>query len=188
MDNIKKSLKLTFIAMLIFGIVYPFTILLLGQSNPEKSEGSPVFINGKIRGFENIGQKFSEDKYFHGRPSAVGYNAASTGGSNKAPTNSGYLEEVNSRIDAFLKQNNNIAKTEIPSELVTSSGSGIDPHVSPEAAFVQIPRIAVVRNMDENILTKLVRECIETKYFGLFGIEVINVFKLNYALDNLKKD
>jgi len=159
---------------------------MIAQIIPEKSIGSPLFINERVIGFENIGQSFTEDKYFWGRPSAVNYNAASTGGSNKGPTNSDYLAEVNARIDSFVVHNPGIDKKDIPSELVTASGSGIDPNISPEAAYIQILRISKERNISGDKLKELVRQNIEKKDLGFLGIEKVNVLKLNLALDNLK--
>lgn len=186
LKNLKQSLILSVLTILLFGFAYPLFIFLIGKTMPERSEGSPVIVDEKIVGFENIGQSFTDDKYFNDRPSAVSYNAASTGGSNKGPTNPDYLAEVQARIDTFLVHNPDVNKKNIPSELVTASGSGLDPNISPEAAFVQIPRISKVRNISEDELKELVRQNIENKYLGFLGIERVNVLKLNLALDKLK--
>jgi len=185
-SNLKQSIILSIFAIGIFGFAYPLFIFAIGNLIPEKSEGSPVYLNGKITGFENIGQNFSDDKYFNGRPSAVGYNAASSGGSNKGPANPDYLAEVQARIDTFMLHNPDVNKKEIPSELVTSSGSGLDPDISPDAAYIQIPRISKVRNIDPDKLKELVINNIEGKYLGIIGIEKLNVLKLNIELDKLK--
>jgi K+-transporting ATPase ATPase C chain len=184
-QNLKQSLILSILTILLFGFAYPLFIFLIGQLMPDKSVGSPIIENERIIGFENIGQSFIDDKYFNDRPSAVNYNAASTGGSNKGPTNPEYLAEVQARIDTFLIHNPGIKKENIPSELVTASGSGIDPNISPEAAYIQVKRISKVRNISEDNLKQLVKENIEKKYFGFLGIERINVLKLNLALDKL---
>jgi K+-transporting ATPase ATPase C chain len=183
LKNLKQSLILTVIFILMFGIVYPLLIYGIGFLFPSNSVGAPVYKNGEIIGFENIGQSFTDDKYFWGRPSAVGYNAASTGGSNKGPTNPDYLAEVQARIDTFLAHNPGIKKEDITSEMVTSSGSGIDPNISPQGAYIQVKRIATARNLDESKLRELVRYHIEEP---LLGHPVINVLKLNLALDELK--
>jgi K+-transporting ATPase ATPase C chain len=185
-ENLKKSLILTVLTIILFGIIYPLFIFAIGQLTPDKSIGSPVIVNNKTVGFENIGQSFTDDKYFWGRPSAVNYNAASTGGSNKGPTNPDYLAEVNARIDSFVVHNPGINKIDIPSELVTASGSGIDPHISPQGAFIQISRVAKARNLNAEDLKTLVTNNIEKPYLGLLGIERVNVLKINLALDNLK--
>ncbi|MBK8983591.1 MAG: potassium-transporting ATPase subunit KdpC [Ignavibacteria bacterium] len=185
LNNIKQSLILSGITIILFGIIYPLFIFAAGQLMPEKSEGTPVIASGRIVGFENIGQSFTEDKYFNGRPSAVGYDAASTGGSNKGNSNPEYLEEVKSRIDTFLVHNPDVNKKDIPSELVTASGSGIDPNITTDAALIQISRIAKVRGISEVRLEELVREYTEKKYLGLLGIEKVNLLKLNIALDKI---
>ncbi|MBK8551679.1 MAG: K(+)-transporting ATPase subunit C [Ignavibacteria bacterium] len=184
--NLKPALILSVMTILMFGFAYPLIIFAIAQIMPEKSIGSPVIVKERVVGFENIGQSFTEDNYFNGRPSAVDYNAASTGGSNKGPTNPEYLAQVQERIDTFLVHNPDIKREDVPSELVTASGSGIDPNITPDAAYIQIPRIANVRNIDEDKLKELVRDNIEKKDLGFLGIEKVNVLKLNLALDNLK--
>lgn len=185
LKNIKQSLILSVFTIILFGFIYPLFIFAVGQLMHDKSIGSPITLNGQTVGFENIGQSFTDDKYFWGRPSAVNYNAASTGGSNKGPTNPDYLAEVNARIDSFVVHNPGINKKDIPSELVTASGSGIDPNISPEAAYIQILRVAKERNISEDKLKELVMQNIEKKYLGFLGIERVNVLKLNLALDKL---
>jgi K+-transporting ATPase ATPase C chain len=186
LKNLKQSLILSVLTIILFGFIYPLFIFAVGQLMQDKSIGSPITVNERTVGFENIGQSFTDDKYFNDRPSAVSYNAASTGGSNKGPTNPEYLAEVQSRIDTFLVHNPDVNKKDIPSELVTASGSGIDPNISPEAAYVQVKRISKARNIDENKLKDLVAKNIEKKFLGFLGIEKVNVLKLNIALDNLK--
>lgn len=185
MKNIIKAIKLTVICILLFGIIYPLAISGIGLLVPEKSTGNPIYINGVLRGYENIGQSFSEDRFFWGRPSAVDYNASATGGSNKGPTNPEYLETVEQRIADFLKTNPDVKKEEIPSELVTASGSGLDPHITPQGAIVQVKRISKVRNIDEERLKQLISENTETAIMGMIGQERVNVLKLNIALDRL---
>ena len=138
-------------------------------------------------GFENIGQKFTDLRYFWGRPSAVDYNGASTGASNKGPTNPDYLKTVQDRIDTLLKYNPGIKKSDIPADMVTASGSGLDPHISIQGAMFQTPRISKARNIDEEKLRALVEKNIERPLLGLFGPERINVLKLNLALDGLSQ-
>ncbi len=181
--NLKSSLILTVILILMFGVIYPLGIYTIGLVFPSNSVGSPIVKDDKIIGFENIGQSFTDDKYFWGRPSAVGYNAASTGGSNKGPSNPDYLAEVQARIDTFLVHNPGVKKEEIPSELVTASGSGIDPNISPNSAYIQVKRIAAVRNIPEAQIKALVDQSIENT---VMGMTVINVLKLNLKLDELK--
>lgn len=184
--NLKQAIMLTILMLLLLGFAYPFVLWGIGRMMPEKSTGSPIIQEGRITGYENIGQNFTDEKYFRGRPSAVGYNAASTGGSNKGPSNPDYLAEVQARIDTFLVHNPDVKKENIPSELVTASGGGLDPHISPQGAYVQISRIAKTRNLNEEKLTELIRNNIEKPLLGLFGTERVNVLKLNIALDKLK--
>jgi len=132
------------------------------------------------------GQSFTQDKYFNSRPSAAGYNAAGSAGSNKGPSNPDYLKDVQIRIDTFLAHNPSVKKEEIPSELVTASGSGLDPDISPVAAFLQIDRISKERKLPVEQLKTLVQNNIQTPFAGLFGTSRVNVLKLNIALDNLK--
>src|SRR6478672_1626410 len=143
------SLKLTLVLIIICSVLYPLFIAAIGRLTPGRGEGETVSINGKVVGYKLIGQKFTDDKYFWSRPSAVDYNAAGSGGSNKGPTNPDYLKTVQDRIDSFLVHNPGIKKEEIPSELVTASGSGQDPDLSPKAAYVQARRVAAVRNVPE---------------------------------------
>jgi K+-transporting ATPase ATPase C chain len=142
--------------------------------------------DGKLVGFAIIGQTFNKDKYFWSRPSVVNYNAAGSAGSNKGPANAEYLQTVQARIDTFLVHNPGILKSQIPVELVTASGSGLDPHISPAAGYIQIKRIAKVRNIDEAKIKMLVDDAVERPLLGLFGAEKINALKLNLELDKLK--
>ena len=183
---LKQSIILTVITILMFGAGFPLLIWGIGQLMPNRSDGSPIIENGKVLGFENVGQNFTDDKYFNGRPSAVNYNAASTGGSNLGPTNPDYLASVQGRIDTFLVHNPGIKKEDIPSDLVTASGSGIDPNITPKAAYIQIPRISKNRNISEDKLRELVKQNTEKPILGFFGIEMVNVLKLNIALDKVK--
>ena len=183
LKNLKSSLILTVILIVMFGVIYPLIIYTIGLAAPNGSVGSPIEKNGKIVGFENVGQSFTEDKYFWGRPSAVNYNAASTGGSNKGPTNPDYLREVQARIDTFIIHNPGVKKEEIPSDLVTASGSGIDPNITPGSAYIQVKRISVVRNIPEAKIKALVDSCIE---YTVLAMPVVNVLKLNIKLDELK--
>jgi len=181
--NLIISLKLTLVMIILCAVLYPLLVAAVGKATPGGGKGKTVLVNEKIVGYENVGQKFTDDKYFNGRPSAVDYNAGGSGGSNKGPTNPDYLQVVKDRIDSFLIHNPGIQKEEIPADLVTASGSGLDPHISPAAAFVQVKRIAAVRGIAEDKVKTLVEQQIEKK---VLGPSVINVLKLNIALDNLK--
>ena len=187
MKNIfKQSLLLTGVLIVITAIIYPLLISGIAKLAPGGGNGVAIEKNGKIIGYENIGQNFTDNKYFNGRPSAVNYNAAGSAGSNKGPTNPEYLKTVQERIDTFLVDNPSVKKEDIPSELVTASGSGLDPNISPKAAFVQIARISKARNIPEEKIKSLVDQHIEAPLAGVFGTSKINVLKLNLALDELK--
>lgn len=187
MKSLRNVLGLHFSTLVLFGILFPVLIWGIGLLFPSQAAGLPIYKNGKLIGFENIGQKFTDPKYFWSRPSAVDYNAASSGGSNKGPTNPEYLKQVKSRIDTLLKYNPGIKKCDIPADMVTASGSGLDPHISVQGAMFQIHRVAIARNIDEMKVRKLVEANIEKPLLGLFGPERVNVIKLNLALDEIKK-
>jgi potassium-transporting ATPase KdpC subunit len=184
--HFSAALKLTFITAAVFGFAYP--LLITGIANligPNQGKGEFIMLNGKVVGFELIGQNFAAAKYFHGRPSAVDYNAAATGGSNKGPTNPEYLALVQARIDTLLMLNPNLHKEQIPVDLITASGSGLDPHISTEAARIQIPRISKVRGISIEKVTRLVNNFSEAGTLGM-GPSRVHLLRLNIALDELK--
>ena len=184
--HILPALKLTFITIVFFTVVYPLIVWGIAQASPNAGEGHIVEHSGQ-KYYANIGQSFTNDKYFWSRPSAVNYNAAGSGGSNKGPSNEEYLAEVKTRIDTFMVHNPYVNKSDIPVDLITASGSGLDPNISVQAAKVQVKRIANIRQMDETELLDLINQQTEKPFLGLFGPEKINVLKLNIALDNIKQ-
>jgi K+-transporting ATPase ATPase C chain len=180
------TIKLTLVTLVLFGIFYPLLITGIARIiAPNGGKGKEITFNRKTVGFELIGQKFDDDRYFNSRPSAVDYNAASTGGSNKGPSNPDYLAQVQARVDSFLVHNPEIKKEQIPVDLVTASGSGLDPHISVDAARVQIPRLAKKRDIAIAKLEELVNSCTEGPAMGM-GPSRIHVLRLNIALDKLK--
>lgn len=185
MNAILKDLKLHFVTLILFGLLFPLLIWAIGLLFPHQSNGLPIYKEGKLIGFENIGQKFYSDKYFWGRPSAVDYNGAATGGSNKGPANPEYLAQVEQRIQEFLDKNPGVKRSEIPSDLVIASGGGLDPHISPQGARIQAARVAAARNLDPGQVRQLVESHIEAPLLGLFGPARVNMLKLNLALDEL---
>ncbi len=185
-SNLIPALRLTLVCLVFFCGVYTLAVYGVAQLAPGKGEGFTVSANGKTHHI-NVGQTFKSDGYFWSRPSAVGYDAAGSGGSNHGPTNPDHLAEVQSRIDSFLVKNPGIDTSEIPADLVTASGSGLDPHISVQAARVQAKRIAAVRNISEDDVAQLIAKHTEAPLLELFGTERINVLKLNLALDNIKK-
>lgn len=178
--NILSAIRLSIIMLLLCSIIYPLTVLAIAQLTPDRGKGEKIIDNkGKVY-FINIGQKFDEDYYFNSRPSAVNYNASGSGGSNKGANNPDFLKQVQQRVDIFMKKNPN---TVISVDMVTASGSGLDPDISVLAANAQINRIAKFRKMDVATLQKLVNNHIEKP---IFGPAKINVLKLNIDLDKLK--
>lgn len=178
-------IKLTIICMVFFMGIYTLVMLGIAQVAPNHGKGFVIEARGK-KYYENIAQKFTDDKYFWSRPSAVDYNAAGSGGSNKGPSNPDYLKTVQDRIDTFMVHNPTVKKEEIPSDIVTASGSGEDPDISVQAAIIQIARISKIRRVTEIQLKNLIDKHTEKPLFGLFGTKRINVLELNIDLDNLK--
>jgi len=185
-QHILPALRLTAICIVVFIGLYTLLILGIAQAAPNSGKGETVSVNNKVVGYKLEGQNFTAGNYFNSRPSAAAYNAAGSGGSNKGPSNPEYLKQVKDRIDSFLIHNPGIEKSAIPAELVTASGSGLDPDLSPEAAKVQVKRIAAVRRVDESRINALVEQNIQGPLLGLFGTSKVNVLKLNIALDKLR--
>ncbi len=185
--HIFPSLVLTALLLLLCSGLYTLLIWGIAQATPQAGKGFAVEQNGSTY-YENLGQTFDDDRYFWSRPSAVGYNAAGSAGSNKGPSNPDYLAQVQARIDTFLVHHPGVAKSQIPADMVTASGSGLDPHISPQSARIQAARVARVRNLPETQVRELVERHIEGPWLGLFGPSRVNVLKLNLALDNLTKE
>lgn len=185
-QHILPAIKLTAVTIIFFMGIYTLFVWAVAQAAPNKGEGETISVNNKVVGYKLEGQKFSDDKYFWSRPSAAGYNAAASSGSNKGTSNPDYLKDVQSKIDTFLVHNPTVKKEDIPSDLVTYSGSGLDPDISVAAAKIQINRIAKTRNISEEKINALVEGQIQKPLLGLFGTEKINVLQLNIELDKLK--
>ena len=195
LKEIRPAIVLVVSLTLITGVVYPLAMTAIARAVfPKQSQGSLIEREGRVVGSALIGQDFKGDGYFHGRPSATvapdpgdptktvaaPYNAANSGGSNLGPTNKALVERVQGELEK-LKQEN--ASTPVPVDLVTTSGSGLDPHISPAAAFFQVPRVAKARHMPEDRLRQLIDEHIEGRALGLLGELRVNVLALNLALD-----
>jgi len=181
----------------ITGLIYPLAMTGIAQVLfPKQAQGSLIERNGTVVGSKLIGQVFESDKYFHGRPSATTapdpndstktvpapYNAANSGASNLGPSNKALIDRVQGDMDKLKQQN---PSTPIPADLVTTSASGLDPHISPEAALFQVPRIAKARNLPEDRIRQLVTDHTEERFLGLLGEPRVNVLLLNLALDQL---
>lgn len=183
-----KNLRISLVLLIICGVAYPLAMTGLSKLfMPAQAEGSIIYDkSGKAIGSELIGQNFKKPQYFNGRVSSIDNNAAASGSANYAPSNKEMIERTKKDIAAFLKANPGVKKEEIPADLVTNSGSGLDPDISPMAAKIQVPRIAKLRHLDEKKLYQLVEKETEGRQFGLFGDPRVNVLKLNMDLDSLK--
>lgn len=183
--NILPAIRLTLATLVLFGVVYPAVVWSIARLAPNEGKGEMIVSVGK-RYYANVGQQFTQDRYFNSRPSVVDYNAAGSGGSNKGPSNPEYLQAVRARLDTFLVHNPGVNKQDVPVELVTASGSGLDPDISEQGAQVQAARIAQVRGLSERAVTDLIARHTEGPFLGMFGPSHVNVLKLNLALDQLK--
>lgn len=191
MKNFIKSIKLTFVFCALLAVCYVLVLWIFAQfAGPGRGDAPVATLHGKVVGAANVGQMFKKDIYFWGRPSCAGngYDGTSSGGSNKAVSNKEYLAEVDHRITDFLKHHPYLKRKDIPAEMVTASGSGLDPDISPQSAYIQIRRIANARKCNEKIIKSIVDRHIEKPLFGLFGPEKVNVLKLNIALDNINTE
>ena len=184
MKKIISIVKFTILTVILFGALYPAVIWAIAQLAPNQGKGETILVNGKVVGYQKIGQKFDKSNYFWGRPSAVDYNAAGSAGSNKGPSNADYLAQVQKRIDTFLIVHPYLKKADIPSDMVTASGSGLDPNISSEGALIQVKRVAKVRNLPEEKVKSLVEKMIIKP--TVMGTPIVNVLELNVALDQLK--
>ena len=180
--EIIKSLKAVLVFSVILGLVYPvFTTIAAKLIAPYRSNGSILKKGGQVVGSELIGQGFYEEKYFQGRPSAGGYNASSSGGSNYGPSNSNLLSQVRERVEQYMTSNE--CAGNVPPDSVLSSASGLDPHISIENALIQSKRVAKARNCQLNEIQELVSQNIMNNFLGIWGERGVNVLKLNMCMD-----
>ena len=184
------ALKFLLLMTILTGIIYPLLMTGLAQLTfPAKANGSLVKKEGKVIGSELIGQKFDTSIYFWSRPSAIGYNPIPSGASNYGPTSDTLKKQVTARRILFATKNSITDILAIPKEMIFASGSGLDPHISPEAAMLQLSRVATARNLDETKkqqIQQLIKNMTEKPQFSLFGEPRINVFKLNLAMDKIR--
>lgn len=191
-SNLLKSLKLTLVFCVFFGVCYILVLWLFAKiAGPNGGDADVVVVNGKVVGAANVGQSFTKDIYFWGRPSCAGggYDASSSAGSNKGAANPEYLAEVETRIDTFLVKHPYLKRWEVPAEMVTASGSGLDPEISKAGAYAQAKRVAIARGMSEKQVKAVVDQQIKGALLGLFGPgDRVNVLKLNVALDEISHE
>ena len=183
MKTLIQSIRLTLVLTVVLCIIYPIIIASAGKLSKGKGNGETIVVNGRVVGYAALGQKFDKPQYFWSRPSAVAYNAAGSAGSNKGPSNPDFLKDVSNRIDTVLKYHPYLKRSDIPADMVTASGSGLDPDISPAAARIQVKRVAQFRKLDEQKVAALVANHTETP---TFGPAKVNVLKLNVALDQLR--
>jgi potassium-transporting ATPase KdpC subunit len=185
-NELTRGLRFTLVTMVLLGGGYNVFLWAIGRAAfPAQAEGSLIRrTDGTIVGSRLIAQKFTRPEYFQARPSAVDYNAASTGGSNYGPANPDHLEAVQNRLDAVARQES-VAADQVPSEMVTASGAGLDPHIPPAAAALQAARVARARNIPVERVRELIAAHTEPPTFGFLGRDRVNVLELNLALDGI---
>jgi K+-transporting ATPase ATPase C chain len=196
--EIRPAIVLVIILTLITGLAYPLVMTgIAGAVFPKQAQGSLIEVDGKVIGSALIGQEFTSAKYFHGRPSATTapdpndssktipapYNAANSGGSNLGPTNRALIDRVKADVGKLKEEN---PSAPVPIDLVTTTGGGLDPHITPAAALFQVPRVAKASNLPEDWVRQLVNEHVDGRLLGLLGEPRVNVLALNMALDGVK--
>ncbi len=191
MKNLLKSFRITIAFCVLLSVGYILVLWIFAQVFAPGKGGNveTLTLDGKVVGAANVGQTFTDATHFWGRPSMAGdgYDGTSSAGSNKGATNEEYLAEVETRVDSFLAAHPYLSREEVPAEMVTASASGLDPHITPESAYVQVKRVADARHMSEDDVRAIVDECVEQPLLGILGTAKVNVLKLNIALEEVQK-
>ncbi len=182
-------IRITFTFLVLCGLVYPLVVTGIAQAVMKDNADGSLIYNDKneVIGSKLIGQNFTDPRYFHGRVSSIEYKAEASGSNNYAPSNPDLAKRVEKSIEDWKKQNPTVPVTEVPIDLVTNSGSGLDPDISPKAASVQVDRISELTNIPKETLDQLIKEQTEGAALGLFGEDRVNVLKLNLELQKLMK-
>jgi len=187
--NLLIALRMTLLTLLVTGLAYPLAVTGVAQlAFRDGAGGSLVSREGRTVGSRLVGQAFTSERYFHSRPSAAGedgYDAAASSASNLGPTSRALIDDVKARVDEIVAAEPGARRGEVPVDLVTSSGSGLDPDISPDGAALQVARVARERGLDEAVVQQLVAESVTPRQFGLLGEPRVNVLELNLALDAL---
>ncbi|MCV4233909.1 potassium-transporting ATPase subunit KdpC [Virgibacillus sp. LDC1] len=181
------ALRMSLVFIVLCGVLYPLVTTGAAQLLMPKQAGGSLITDGdgNVVGSELIGQNFTEPQYFHGRVSSIEYNGAGSGSNNYAPSNPDLIERTKASIEAWKENNPGVPVSELPMDLVTDSGSGLDPHISPQAADIQVPRISKLTGIAEAELDQLVKDHTKGRDLGVFGEPRVNVLKLNLALQEL---
>ncbi|HEV2671313.1 MAG TPA: potassium-transporting ATPase subunit KdpC [Gemmatimonadales bacterium] len=189
-NQLRPAIMVTLVLMVITGLIYPGVVTGIAQLIfPRQANGSLITVKGQVIGSELIGQQFSRPDYFHPRPSAAGngYDDTLSGGSNKGPTDLKLADTLIAQaVDSVVKLDDAV-RGRVPADLVTRSGSGLDPHISPASAFLQVDRVARARKLDPTVVRALVARHVEGRQFGFFGEPRVNVLLLNLAFDSLRQ-
>ncbi|HDX9578578.1 K(+)-transporting ATPase subunit C [Bacillus cytotoxicus] len=182
-------IRITFTFLVVCGLIYPLLVTGIAQAVMKDNADGSLIYNDKneVIGSKLIGQNFTDPRYFHGRVSSIEYKAEASGSNNYAPSNPDLVKRVEESVENWKKENPAVPVTEIPMDLVTNSGSGLDPDISPQAAHVQVDRISKVTNIPKEELNKLIESQTEGKALGLFGEDRVNVLKLNVELQKMMK-
>lgn len=187
MGEIKNAIVVFALFTVLLGIIYPLVITGISQLVfPEQANGNLIEVNGTIVGSQLIGQNFSRPQYFHGRPSAIDYNSSASSGSNLGPTNQKLINNVNENVQNLRLENSLPSNMTVQADLVETSASGLEGYIYVDSAMLQVSRIASTRNISETEVKKIIKENEESPFFGI-GSPIVNVLKLNIALDKLTK-